>query len=73
MPVAPSQIEEPTVAEVDAAMQEIYQAERERIFREMVDSGECGFCSRPTLRLIQIGERLALSCPCSFVSPRPSP
>ncbi len=72
MPVAPSQIEEPTAAEMDAAMQEIYQAERERVFREMIESGDCGFCSRPTLRLIQMGGRVALSCPCNFVSPRPS-
>jgi hypothetical protein len=72
MPVAHSQIEEPTAAEIDAAMQEIHRAERERIFRDMVNEGACGFCSKKTLRLILTGGRMALACPCQFLSPRPS-
>ena len=70
MPVAPSQIEEPTVAEVDAAMQEIYQAERERIFRECVDEGLCGYCSRRTMRLMPFAGGWALICACHFKDPQ---
>lgn len=72
MPVAPSQIEEPTAAAIDAAMQEIERTEHLRIARNLVEDGTCFSCARQTLRLIQTGGRFALSCPCNFISPRPS-
>lgn len=62
-------IEEPTREEIDAAMRERDALDRDRIFRDAVNAGDCGFCHGQNLRLVWVGGRYALTCKCGFKEP----
>lgn len=61
-------IEQPCAAEVALFMQEMEAANRARIFRDMIETGDCGFCFKQSLRLYHTGGRWVLTCLCGFRS-----
>jgi hypothetical protein len=58
-----------TTAEIEAAMREFEQMERARIFRACVEEAFCGYCQKPTLRVVLTGARFRLTCICNFTTP----